>query len=279
MLGHRHDQERQRQHRRRPRTAGSCRPVRGCPRRRRSGSSAPAPCRRSGSCPAPPARSPGASGRSTASLRERHWRDRGRRRLPSPTKRWVRRRSCSRQRALQKTYSLPAYSARWRPRPGPRSCRRPGLSPDRPRARGRGDGCARRRARRRSSPGSRRVGTNRRDSCHGADVDSAAATIKQGARKRPLDRACRHASGLSRSGGAVENDVEPLAGRVVQTAYMIEFGRREPGVSQEPEKRVTLIGADQSEGAARVSQQVLRRAARVRQHRPGAEQETRLGSV
>ena len=60
---------------------------------------------------------------------------------------------------------------------------------------------------------------------------------------------------------------------------MIEFGRRELGLFQKAEKRVALIGADQGKGAGRVSQQVLCRALRVGQHRPGAEQkdEARLG--
>ena len=116
--------------------------------------------------------------------------------------------------------------------PGPRSCRRPDRSP---------------------SPAAARLVAvmlvaRVRGIGHGADVECAAATIK-----RTRLRGARSAGAR----GAVKNEVEPLAGRVVQAAYMVEFDRREPGVLQKPEKRLALIGADQRERASRVAQQVL----------------------
>ena len=135
MLGHRHDQQRHRQRDADPEAPRHVGAARGCSRRRRSASSAPAPCRRSGSCPARRARSRGCIGQVHSAPAGGR-----RRRAPACRRQSARvRRRTARGSARCRRNTRGRHARRGGARsPGPRSCRRPDRSPTVPPAAARG---------------------------------------------------------------------------------------------------------------------------------------------
>src|SRR3954464_359703 len=93
--------------------------------------------------------------------------------------------------------------------------------------------------------------------CASAESARIAAAVELSVMALTWNSQGRQSTGAGR---AVQNQFEPLAVRVVQAAYAVEFGWCELGVLHEPEKFIALIGADQGERASRIVQQVRRGA-------------------